>query len=62
MRILRRDGYRCVYCGVGAKDRRLEVDHIVPRSNGGSNQDTNLITACWQCNNGKGNADFPVPW
>jgi len=53
MRILRRDGYRCAYCGVTAKERRLEVDHIVPVSRGGKSVDDNLVAACWQCNNGK---------
>ena len=56
-RILDRDDYRCVICGVdAASDRsvRLDVDHIVPISRGGKTTQDNLRTLCSQCNNGKG--------
>ena len=55
-KILHRDGFRCVYCGKSTRDGdevRLEIDHIVPRAAGGSNGIDNLVTACWECNNGK---------
>jgi len=55
--VLKRDGSRCLLCGVSAKDSVLHVDHVVPRSKGGSNDMDNLQTLCWQCNNGKGNRD-----
>jgi hypothetical protein len=54
--ILKRDR-RCVLCGVGPKEARLEVDHIVPRSKGGSNELANLQTLCDGCNRGKSNLD-----
>ena len=54
--ILKRDR-RCVLCGVGPGEARLEVDHIVPRSKGGSNELTNLQTLCDGCNRGKSNLD-----
>lgn len=60
LRILRRDGFRCVYCGRTAADSRLEVDHIVPRAAGGGHEDTNLVTACRDCNQGK-SAEPPEP-
>lgn len=47
--ILRRDRYVCAYCG----QRGTTVDHIVPRSRGGSNKWDNLITACRTCNAAK---------
>ena len=46
----------CVYCG--AKDTPLEVEHIVPKSKGGSNSVSNLTLACVPCNQAKGNQDI----
>jgi hypothetical protein len=54
--VLKRDSYRCRLCGVSAKDGehiRLEVDHITPRSRGGTHEIHNLWTLCWDCNRGK---------
>lgn len=52
--VLQRDGFRCRYCGQEAADGvRLEVDHVVPRSAGGSDNMSNLLTACEECNQGK---------
>ncbi|ANB02994.1 RNA-guided endonuclease IscB [Ectothiorhodospira sp. BSL-9] len=44
---------RCAYCG--ARDLPLEVDHIHPRSRGGSDRVSNLTLACHDCNQAKGN-------
>jgi 5-methylcytosine-specific restriction endonuclease McrA len=46
----------CAYCGV--KDTRLEIEHINPRSKGGSNRVSNLCLACNPCNQKKGNQDI----
>ncbi len=43
----------CAYCG--ARDLPLEVDHIHPRSRGGSDRVSNLTLACHACNQAKGN-------
>lgn len=51
--ILQRDFYTCQYCGASAPTVTLHVDHILPRSAGGSNDRSNLITACLECNLGK---------
>lgn len=51
--VLKRDGFQCVACGATGKDARLEVDHIIPRSKGGSNDMSNLQTLCFECNRGK---------
>lgn len=59
--IMQRDGFRCLLCGVAAKDDpdvRLEVDHIIPRSRGGTNDPENLWTLCHACNRGKGTHDL----
>jgi 5-methylcytosine-specific restriction endonuclease McrA len=47
---------QCIYCG--AKDTRLEIDHLIPRSKGGSNRVSNLGIACHICNQSKGNKDI----
>ncbi len=54
LRILRRDGYRCAYCGVDGKNANLEIDHRIPHSKGGDNHISNLFTACVVCNRKKG--------
>lgn len=50
--ILRRDSYRCGYCGRG--DLPLTVDHIIPKAKGGADSWENLVCACTSCNNKKG--------
>lgn len=52
--VLKRDAFTCQYCGAKAPDVILEVDHITPVKEGGSNDILNLITACRECNRGKG--------
>lgn len=49
--ILKRDGHRCVYCGARED---LTLDHVLPRSRGGTSTWTNLVTACRPCNSKKG--------
>lgn len=57
--ILKRDGFRCRYCGATPEDGvKLHVDHIKPVSSGGTNSPSNLGTACEQCNLGK--SDTPL--
>lgn len=45
--------YKCAYCGGLSGDVRLEVEHIYPRSKGGSNKLSNLTCACITCNKEK---------
>lgn len=47
-RVLDRDGHICQFCG-RKTSKELEVHHIVYRNNGGSNEDSNLITLCHDC-------------
>ncbi len=57
--VLKRDR-KCVLCGATPEidsDVRLHVDHIVPRSKGGSNEMSNLQVLCSECNLGKSNRD-----
>lgn len=51
--ILKRDSYKCAYCG--RSDLPLTVDHIIPRARGGEDTWENLVAACLTCNNRKGN-------
>jgi len=51
-RIYRRDKYQCAYCGT---KKNLTIDHILPKSRGGDNSWTNLITCCTHCNRYKDN-------
>jgi hypothetical protein len=46
-RIYDRDGNACVFCGT---TERLTLDHIIPRSRGGTDRLDNLQTACKRCN------------
>ena len=48
--VLRRASLRCELCGVSNRDRALEVDHIVPRNHGGSDDEANLQSLCYSCN------------
>lgn len=48
--VLKRAKFRCELCGVAAGVRALEVNHILPRSRGGSDDPTNLQALCHSCN------------
>ena len=50
--VLLRDNYSCVYCGKKAET----VDHVIPQSYGGDDLPSNLVAACWECNNLKGSS------
>lgn len=49
-----RDGARCIYCGRGIEDgATLSLDHVTACELGGSNEASNLVTACISCNSAK---------
>jgi hypothetical protein len=52
--VFKRDSFTCQYCGQMAPDVVLEADHINPVASGGKNELMNLVTACTNCNRGKG--------
>lgn len=56
--VFRRDRFRCVVCG---RNDDLTVDHILPISKGGTDEEKNLQTMCQRCNLRKGN-HFTPPW
>jgi len=49
-RKVRRRDKVCVYCGAGPAET---VDHIIPKSKGGTNRQTNLVGCCKECNQKK---------
>jgi len=52
--IFARDDNRCQYCGRRFPTTELSLDHVVPRSRGGSADWTNIVCACTRCNARKG--------
>ena len=56
--VMMRDRFRCQYCGRPAPEVTLEIDHIKPVSAGGTDAKSNLITACRDCNRGKGSMEI----
>jgi 5-methylcytosine-specific restriction endonuclease McrA len=47
--LMRRDNYRCVYCGRHGET----IDHVIPRSRGGQHTWENTVAACQMCNHRK---------
>ena len=59
-RILKRDHHRCAACGRSPATHpglSLEIDHIIPFSRGGGDEEANLRTLCSACNNGRKNGE-----
>lgn len=51
--VFKRDDFTCKYCGRKSPEVVLEVDHVVPKKSGGTDDPINLATSCWDCNRGK---------
>lgn len=58
--IFERDGWSCVYCE-SPVTLRDHIDHVIPRSRGGSDDPSNLVASCAPCNLSKG-ARTPQEW
>lgn len=54
-RVLSKDKFKCVACGIDSQSEILHVDHINPLSLGGETIESNLRTLCCKCNMGRGN-------
>lgn len=50
-----RDKYTCQYCGKKEHADALTFDHVMPKSRGGKTDWANIVTACFKCNDRKGN-------
>lgn len=55
--VLKRAHFRCELCGVSAEENALEVDHILPRNHGGTDDINNLQALCYSCNATKRDRD-----
>jgi len=51
--VFKRDDFTCKYCGRKTPEVVLEIDHVVPQCDGGTDDSINLVTSCWECNSGK---------
>lgn len=54
--IYMRDAFACAYCGRDLRDAPpsdVTLDHLIPKSAGGDNAHTNLVTACRSCNSSR---------
>jgi 5-methylcytosine-specific restriction endonuclease McrA len=49
--VFARDGWACQYCGARSN---LTVDHVIPRSKGGTSEWDNIVASCAPCNRRKG--------
>jgi hypothetical protein len=58
-----KNNFKCFYCGFDGRSfpnwLQLTVDHVVPRSSGGSENDDNKVTACQACNSITSRMKFP---
>jgi hypothetical protein len=53
--VFKKDNYKCIECGRGKETMPLHIDHILPISQGGTDELSNLQTLCEQCNLAKSN-------
>lgn len=53
--IMAKTEHRCAYCGKKLHYKDCTIDHVHPRSQGGSDDLDNLVACCFFCNQAKGN-------
>lgn len=56
--VFKRDKFTCQYCGSRLPEVVLECDHIDPKSKGGTDVYSNLVTSCFACNRGKSDREL----
>ncbi|WP_375338946.1 HNH endonuclease [Ancylothrix sp. D3o] len=52
-------GAKCWWCCECLPENQLTLDHLIPKSRGGSNSPENLRLACEKCNKSRGNSLYP---
>jgi len=53
--VFERDGFACQYCGHRFHEKELNLDHVIPRDQGGKTSWENIVTSCIPCNTRKAN-------
>ena len=53
--VFERDDHRCQYCGDTFDTSDLNLDHVIPRDQGGKTSWENIVTSCIRCNSRKAN-------
>ena len=56
--LLERENGCCIYCDIHASKTKMEIEHVIPRSRGGTDSLNNLVLSCHACNQTKGNQDI----
>ncbi|PSB03734.1 HNH endonuclease [Merismopedia glauca] len=57
--LAKEQGSCCWWCRCHLPLHKLTIDHLKPKSKGGSNSSENLRLACFECNNSRGNSLYP---
>ncbi|MEH1985657.1 MULTISPECIES: HNH endonuclease [unclassified Nostoc] len=52
-------GSSCWWCRQNIPQQKLTIEHLLPKSRGGSNSFENLRLSCFSCNNSRGNSLYP---
>ena len=52
------NNYECIYCGEKHYEHDLTIDHVHPRTMGGTNITSNCVPACRSCNQSKGSQNW----
>ncbi|MBW4678665.1 MAG: HNH endonuclease [Microcoleus vaginatus WJT46-NPBG5] len=57
--LIKKFGSCCWWCRKSLREAELTLDHLLPKSEGGSNSLENLRLACFRCNNSRGKSLYP---
>lgn len=60
--LLLRDDHECAYCGKFLTMDEVTMDHVIPKSKGGTNDWDNVVASCGPCNHSKTNKDPVGRW
>lgn len=58
--LLERESYCCIYCGIHASQAKMQIEHVIPKSKGGTDSLNNLVLSCKACNQEKGDQNVKI--